>query len=899
MSYESRKPHVAGDKVKHSRFGSGSVIVDNGLTAVVRFNHGIEEVEWSQMQQLASAELALRNGAWGDPLEVVTRLQAEAIRSVNDVWGVFSRSKIDLLPHQLWVCRRVLSATPARWLVADDVGLGKTIEAGLVLMALASRGLLGRTLIICPASLVEQWQQRLLEMFDIRAARYLADADTQRSNFWAIHDRVIAPLQTLRADHGGRHERFFEADPWDLLIVDEAHHLNADEDGGPTLGYRLVQRLVNEERVRSMLFFTGTPHRGKDFGFLSLLKLLRPDRFDPSKPAGQQLAGLSDVMIRNNKYGVTDLRGQKLFRTPVVHSETYSYSPAENCFYRMLTEFIMSGQAYAARQTDSTQGRAIILVLIAMQKLASSSVAAIRRAIRGRLGRIRGGREQLAAVKKERERLSAYFEAEQAQDFDQLSDMDEHIAERETELRLMENEEVNLQSLLDASNEVLEETKIQTLVQKLRSSLSDRSVLFFTEYKATQSLLMSALIREFGTGCVAFINGDGRAEDVVDKPGVPPRAVTESRAHAAEQFNAGAVRFLVSTEAGGEGIDLQENCHTLVHADLPWNPMRMHQRVGRLNRLGQKKNVEVMLLHNPDTVESMIWEKLNSKIDRINTAFVNVLDDPEDLAQLVLGMAPSSLYRELFAQGASVPKESLDKWFDLKTSRLGGRDAINTVREMVGNCAKFDFQKTSEQLPQVDLPTLRPFLLNMLQRNRRRPETDGTYLSFKTPDAWRSNPAVRAMYEQLGFDRKSATRRGRAQILGVGHPVMDMALAQGLETVSTVSLLPPRELSVPLIVLRIVDRVTGEKSWVRGITVGCLSEANKPKLLFDWQLLVALNNLKESSSQIQSSADLTGNFDEHLARCKRAVLSLLDSLPAKFRYPEVEVIGGLWPGVGR
>src|SRR5664279_619763 len=166
----------------------------------------------------------------------------------------------------------------------------------------------------------------------------------------------------------------------------------------------------------------------------------------------------------------------------------------------------------------------------------------------------------------------------------------------------------------------------------IRDRFAGRSVLFFTEYKATQSLLMSELIRRFGDGCVAFINGDSRADEVVGRDG-EVRTVRQTREDAAEKFNDGRVRFLISTEAGGEGIDLQESCHSLIHVDLPWNPMRLHQRVGRLNRYGQKERVEVVTLRNPDTVESRIWDKLNSKIGNIMLAFGHVMEEPEDLLQ--------------------------------------------------------------------------------------------------------------------------------------------------------------------------------------------------------------------------------------------------------------------------
>ena len=262
---------------------------DRGLTVIVRFEHGLEECEKTTLTPISGISQQLVQDQWNSPLEVVVRSQPEAIQSINDQWGVFSRSRIALLPHQLWVCRRVFESWPTRWLVADDVGLGKTIEAGLVLWPLIAKGTVRRLLILCPASLTEQWQYRLRTMFDIRVAQYATEVDTEKSDFWNTHAQVVASLQTLRLDREGRQRRLLESDPWDLLIVDEAHHLNADEEAGPTLGYELVRQLVENNRVASILFFTGTPHRGKNYGFISLLTLLRPDLFDRRRPLGEQL----------------------------------------------------------------------------------------------------------------------------------------------------------------------------------------------------------------------------------------------------------------------------------------------------------------------------------------------------------------------------------------------------------------------------------------------------------------------------------------------------------------------------------------------------------------------------------------------------------------------------------
>lgn len=893
-----------GDRVEHQRFGNGRVILDEGVTVIVRFDHGIESCEGSALNRTSSLEESLRSDTWHAPLEVVTKAQALSIESVNDVWGVLSSSRIDLLPHQLWVCRRVLATWPARWLVADDVGLGKTIEAGLVFWPLIAKGKVKRLLIICPASLVEQWQYRLREMFDIRVAIYTTEADTPKTDFFGTHNQVVASLETLRLDRNDRQTRLLESEPWDLIVVDEAHRLNADEKSGPTLGYQLLDRLVAQNRVTSMLFFTGTPHRGKNFGFLSLLHLLRPEIFDPGKSLREYLPLLGSVMIRNNKQNVTDLNGNRLFLSHTVTNYEFRYSPSEQRFYDMLTHFIETGQAYAS-SLDPTNGKAVQLVLVAMQKLASSSVAAIRRALKRRLGRIVENRKTLGDIEAERAvrtlRIKEmYEELERDWEAEALNELEEKIAELAARLRLMENEEPRLQKLITAADEVGEETKIKRVIEILENEFADQQVLFFTEYKATQSLLMSALIQRFGTGCVTFINGDNRADDVIDAG--QTESIIENRENASDSFNEGKVRFLVSTEAGGEGIDLQESCHCMMHVDLPWNPMRLHQRVGRLDRYGQQMKVEVVILRNPTTVEARIWDKLNEKMDQIMLALGHAMDEPEDLLQLVLGMTSPSLWRDLFSGAPNLSGASLNDWFDQKAKTFGGRDVIDTVRELVGNCAKFDFQQVSPQLPRVDLPALRLFFLSMLKLNGKRfdyKEDDG--FAFRTPEAWRTEPGVFSAYEGMVFDRQIRSVGAAKRVLGVGHKLINQALRQAKSTNAAVATLSPKLLKHPILIFQIADRVTGGEGSVQMTIAGVEFEVEgKETFLRDWELLEKLNGIT-SACPVRAKTSLGPNNPEQIESALNSGQSLvglkLSDLALPFKVPYIEPVAILWPAV--
>lgn len=885
----------SGDSVLHSSYGRGTVLLDQGRTAVIRFEHGIEECDKANLELRQGLLDQLRTGEWGIPLEVISRAQASAIQSVNDAWGCFSRSRMQLLPHQLWVCRQVIREWPTRWLVADDVGLGKTIEAGMILWPLLARGTVNRLLILCPASLVAQWQYRLRTMFDIRLSIYSPEVDTIRSDFWSTHNQVVASLQTLRMENEARQQRLFESEPWDLLLVDEAHHLNADEDQGLTLGYKMVKRLQDEGLVRSMVFFTGTPHRGKNFNFLSLLQLLRPDLFDLRKDLSAQLSHLPQVMIRNNKNAVTDLNGNRLFQKPDVLSETYEYSTAEREFYNRLTEFILTGQAYASTLSLS-KSRAVTLVLIAVQKLASSSIAAIRRALAGRLSRIQQKGDRVRELKK---MLAGYQEAELNGLGDELSKVEEEIVDLGTAVRLMENEEAALKKLLEAAEAVQEETKMLKIIDVVKERFGDCQILFFTEYKATQSLLMSALKGTFGTECVTFINGDDRADDVL-LPDGQRITIRENRDDAARKFNEGSVRFLVSTEAGGEGIDLQENCHTLIHVDLPWNPMRLHQRVGRVNRYGQTKKVQVLTLRNPDTVESLIWDKLNEKLDRITMALGQVTEEPEDMLQLVLGMTSPNLFTELFSEASRVPSDSLGAWFDQKTSSFGGQDVIRTVKDLLGNANKFDFQSVSDKLPQVDLPDLKPFLEVALSLNGRRPREDDEGFSFLTPDAWKNNPAVRPDYRGMSFERMGGSSVDARRLLGVGHAVVDQAIDQARKRSSSLASLPDEIMDEPLITFLIQDRLTEGMAGPRCMIAGIQLKAgeSEPLLLKDWEILQILNQLPWRRTVMNKQSTVPQQHKEietHLAAAQAFLSGKLDDLEHGFHYPEISLLTAFWP----
>jgi superfamily II DNA or RNA helicase len=877
---ESQRPLQPGSSVRHMRHGIGQVMLTDRDTAVVRFAHGIEQVLSSELLVITSLDDAIRTQETAPSLEVALRVQAAAIRSVNDAWGVFTRSRISLLPHQLWVCHRALKTWPIRLLIADDVGMGKTIEAGLILWPLLANRTVQRLLILAPAKLVEQWQQRLKKMFDIRAAVYHPDLDTKKSDFWGIHQIVIASLPTLRADHKGRHERLLEAPQWDMLIVDEAHHLNAEEGATKTQGFELVEKLQAAGKTPSCVLFSGTPHRGKAYGFWSLMGLLDPQVFGPKRNEVAMLGALPRFLIRNAKQKATDMKGNRLFMPIEQYPETFTYSPEEESFYELMSSFIMAGKAYAS-SLGKVEGGRVMLVLIALQKLASSSVAAVLSALETRRGRL------VSLAAKTRAELESQTDDPAADEGARV--FEEWLRnEKRSRIQLMEDEGRHLDDLLAAGREVLSETRVVRVMEVINNRFADQPVLLFTEYKRTQALVVAALMERFGRESVGFMNGDNRLENVRHPDG-RLIALSARREDTCDAFNAGRLRFLVSTEAGGEGIDLQERCSALIHVDLPWNPMRLHQRVGRLNRYGQTKPVRVVSLRNPDTVESMIWEKLESKLNSIMRAIGSAMDEPEDLMQLVLGMSAANLFDGLFSGALGVGRERLGEWFDLNSGTLGGESAIKAVQDLVGHAQSFDLSDLKD-VPPLDLPDLLPFFENCLVFNRRRPKVEGLSLSFKTPEEWLTTHAIKKSYENLVFDRKASPSEG--ELMGVGHPLMEKALHQAERMPGSLCLVGGLESAV--LVVEVSSRVTDVNIPSTRMVAAVLAVGDGFQVLRDWEVLRLL-----SACSLRADAVAVGEVGPRLADWVQSasayIQAKLADLRLPFGSPQAKTLAVFWP----
>jgi SNF2 family DNA or RNA helicase len=286
--------------------------------------------------------------------------------------AALTSAKIDLLPHQVVLTHRVATAAPRRFLIADEVGLGKTIETALILRELASRGELIRALMIVPAGLVNNWHRELNEVFHLEFEAFGSEGDVtdRKSNAFAKHDRLIASIDTLKRPK--RVRRLLEAPKWDLVVVfDEAHHLTAAKSGGrirKTENYKLAEAL--RPHTRDMLLLSATPHQGNHFPFWMLIQLLNPTLFNSPEEMVEQRHRLNTVIFRRTKADACKSDGSPLFARRLVHTESFIMGDGERAFYERLQAYLQDGFDLAKRQGG--KGQALGFLMAIFQKIASS-----------------------------------------------------------------------------------------------------------------------------------------------------------------------------------------------------------------------------------------------------------------------------------------------------------------------------------------------------------------------------------------------------------------------------------------------------------------------------------------------------------------------------------------------
>lgn len=508
------------------------------------------------------------------------------------------------LPHQLHVLNRAMETNNIRYILADEVGLGKTIEAGMIIRELKSRGLVSRILVVCPTGLVTQWASEMQEKFhekfqvilpsDYDTIRRLTDNDDVYGQF----DQVISPMDSIKPieKHVGwseekvekyNEERIYSIinSGWDLIIIDEAHRVAGSS--GEVARYKLGNLLAQASPY--LLLLSATPHNGKTEPFLRLIRLLDADAFPNAKSIVREQ--VAPFLIRTEKREAIDNNGNLLFKNRITHLVTISWDERNNLqreLYEMVSSYV--AKTYNKALRNRKKNMCLIFLLIIMQRMVTSSTAAIRQSLERRLNVLL---EQRTCVGNLRE-----------EDLDELN-IEDGVEDALEAISLdMELEIEELKQIISLAKQAQfqnQDAKVEPLLNEIDAILSEnrtQKVIIFTEFVATQTYLQELLVNRGYT--VTILNGGMSIDE---------------RNAAMQEFKTSTSIF-ISTDAGGEGLNLQF-ANIIINYDLPWNPMKIEQRCGRVDRIGQQRDVHIYNFIVGETVENRVREVLEEKLSVI------------------------------------------------------------------------------------------------------------------------------------------------------------------------------------------------------------------------------------------------------------------------------------------
>ena len=555
----------------------------------------------------------------GDAFKFRLGVEAERLKLAYEYDPYFSLSiaRVDPLPHQLEAVYDYFLKLPRiRFLLADDPGAGKTIMAGLLIKELKIRGLVKRTLIVTPANLSFQWQRELKDKFhenfevmrgDVLRANY-------GSNPWQEKNQVVTSVSWISVVEDARNSLL--RSHWDLVIVDEAHRMSASNQERKTLAYQLGEQLA--EMTDHFLLMTATPHKGDPKHFTMFLSLLDKDVYGSVKSLEEAVKQHeAPFYLRRVKEALVTFPDpntgvvKSLFTKRNVKTAEFQIADDEWDFYDRLTRYV-EDQSIKASQDDSARGRALGFTMAMLQRRFASSVRAVRKS----LERMRDRRQKIldnpAAYRQEQvlRKLPEDFEDLPDDEQQALLDELEQVVASVDPIALRE-EIAELTRLINQAL-ALENGEVERKLLKLRQVLTDEGIfrdprmklLIFTEHKETLDYLVERL-RSWNL-TVTQIHGGMKVGD---------RNTPGTRIYAEWEFKE-QCQVLIATEAAGEGINLQF-CWFMINYDIPWNPMRLEQRMGRIHRYGQEKDCLITNFVSTNTREGRVLQKLFERIAQI------------------------------------------------------------------------------------------------------------------------------------------------------------------------------------------------------------------------------------------------------------------------------------------
>lgn len=661
--------------------------------------------------------------------------------------------------YQLVPVHMALSLPRPRLLIADDVGLGKTIEAGLILMELHARRRANRVLIVCPASLRHQWQREMQVKFGFRFVIFDRNTLAQKRreleagiNPWAHEPRIIASMDFLKRPDGAFRE--LQGLHWDVIIVDEAHHVAPAGAGESDKQLLRLGRFLSEA-CDALLLLTATPHNGYDESMATLLRFLDPTLAPSGQPLNPQR--YRRHYIRRLKSHIKNPDGtQKFILREPVQPLAVHLSDAENAFYGKVRSYAQAIWAAAEQARDERDRSAFQFVATILCKRAASSQAALKNSLQRRLQVIT---EQLEEVEADRELLRRFRRGEPLTPDEQRKlENDAYLnylsamRRLRKELVQLQEEQLQVKDLLDELIRLEQQSpdpkllRLLQWLQELHQKQPETKVLVFSEYVDTVNAIAK------------FLSANGYEGKVVTATGEDPERDQKEAIH---RFLFGEGLILVATDIAGEGLNLHYTCHHLVHFELPWNPNRLEQRNGRIDRYGQTKPPIIAFLYLANTYEDEVLARLLEKLDRKLRAEGTVTD-------LLGSFQQEHLERLLMSQ----------KTIDEADSALDELLKAKAPRESLAEGEEGLLMALRRTLPETPfVPNLDEFLRSaVLLVNGQWYEQDG-HVSVQTPTQWLAlDPEIQPQYEHLYLHPPDDPSISPDAILHPNHPLVKAAL---------------------------------------------------------------------------------------------------------------------------
>jgi len=711
--------------------------------------------------------------------EVFLALEGQRYRyaSLFDPLLAMNVSKIDPLPFQIEaVYGYILKLPLIRYLIADDPGAGKTIMAGLIIKELKLRGIVRKILIVVPGHLKDQWKRELKdkfqEIFEV-IDRSRMDA-SYGDNPWSKEDQVITSI-----DYAKREEVLpsLSSSEWDLTIVDEAHKFTAYQYGekiNKSERYKLGE--VLSRNSEHLLFLTATPHKGDPENYRLFLDLLEPGFFAKTELLDESIRnGDNPLFIRRLKEDMRDFNGKPIFKPRYPITIKFNLTDKEKALYNELSRYVVTEYDKAVSRTGK---RNIAFALLILQRRMASSTFAVLQSLKRRKNRLSEFlmAAELPPILSKTVNIEDYEEAEESGRWETEKEWETvSFAENKEDLK---KEIAIIDKLIQSAEDIISEEIEKKLIElkksieegfkKIKETGGNERILIFTESRDTMDYLHKK-IRTWGYR-VNCIHGG--------------MALTE-RVEAEKTFK-NDTQIMVATEAAGEGINLQF-CNIMINYDIPWNPNRLEQRMGRIHRYGQQYEVYIYNLVAQDTREGEVLVKLFDKLDEIRNAMGNekVFD--------IIGQVffDKNLYQLICDAAADIrsSKEIIDTELDIPVDA----EYISKIKEVLGESLAtrhIDYTRISEMAEKARERKLIPeyieefFKKGFTKAGGSYRETKDGFMSIdsipyelrnigKEPDIKNRYGSLSKSYNKITFDKDIAFNNPYSEFVSFGHPLLE------------------------------------------------------------------------------------------------------------------------------